>query len=93
MSPGVFASICASCGSTSRLTKSSAVSFIIRCSSVRPSGVSTVAEPVGSSRKPPPGDNVTVWPISDPLDVVPMRNTLGPNLRNDKTSTRPGLFA
>ena len=46
-------------GSTSRRMKSSAVSFIIRCSSVSISGVRTVAVPVGSSRKPPPGDSVT----------------------------------
>ena len=40
--------------------KSSAVSFIIRCSSESISGVKMVAEPVGSSRNPPPGDNVMV---------------------------------
>jgi hypothetical protein len=39
--------------------KSSAVSFIIRCSSESISGVKTVVVPVGSRRKPPPGDNVT----------------------------------
>ena len=46
-------------GSTSRRMKSSAVSFIMRCSSESISGVRIVADPVGSSRKPPPGDSVT----------------------------------
>ena len=45
-------------GITSRMTKSSAVSFIMRCSSDSISGVKIVTEPVGSSRKPPPGDRV-----------------------------------
>ena len=48
------------CGTTSRVRKSSAVSFIIRCSSESISGVKMVTEPVGSSRNPPPGDSVMV---------------------------------
>ncbi len=59
MTPGFFSSISRMRGSTSRRMKSSAVSFIIRCSSESISGVKTVVDPVGSRRKPPPGDSVT----------------------------------
>jgi hypothetical protein len=45
-------------GKTSPFMKSSAVFFIIRCSSFSISGVKIVAEPVGSSRNPPPGESV-----------------------------------
>ena len=55
--PGFF-SISATRGTTSRRMKSSAVSFIIRCSSESISGVKMVTEPVGSRRNPPPGDSV-----------------------------------
>jgi len=58
MRPGFLASISATRGATSRATKSSAVSFIIRCSSESISGVKMVTDPVGSSRKPPPGERV-----------------------------------
>ena len=58
MTPGFFDSIPLTCGNTSRVRKSSAVSFIIRCSSESISGVKIVTEPVDSSRNPPPGDSV-----------------------------------
>ena len=58
MRPGFLASMSATRGITSRATKSSAVSFIIRCSSLSISGVKTVTDPVGSSRNPPPGESV-----------------------------------
>ena len=58
MSPGFLASMSASRGSTSPRMKSSAVFFIISCSSFSISGVKIVADPVASSKKPPPGDSV-----------------------------------
>ena len=62
MRPGFFSSISLVRGSTSRRMKSSAVSFIIRCSSESISGTRMVVAPVFSRRKPPPGLRV----ISEP---------------------------
>jgi hypothetical protein len=66
MTPGFLDSMSATRGMTSFMTKSSAVSFIMRCSSESISGVKMVTEPVGSSRNPPPGERV--------IDGAPMRS-------------------
>ena len=66
MTPGFFDSMSATRGMTSFMTKSSAVSFIMRCSSESISGVKMVTDPVGSSRNPPPGDSV--------IEGAPMRS-------------------
>ena len=58
MTPGFLDSMSATRGMTSFMRKSSAVSFIMRCSSESISGVKIVTDPVGSRRNPPPGDSV-----------------------------------
>ena len=58
ITPGFFDSMSATRGMTSFMRKSSAVSFIMRCSSESISGVKIVTEPVGSRRNPPPGERV-----------------------------------